>query len=128
MPTRNDADAQTGHVTEHDHVPDDLDGPRAAPDHHRVVFENDRVRIVETVIRAGDTAPLHTHRAPHLVIFSSGSHFVRRDETGNVLFDTRTAVPDFVVPPYSWSDGVSAHTLENTGADDIVATLVELKP
>ena len=115
-------------MAEPDDVPNNLDGPGAAPDHHRVVFENDRVRIVETVIRAGDTAPLHTHRAPHLVIISSGSHFVRRNETGNVLFDTRTAVPDFVMPPYSWSDGMSAHTLENTGADDIVAILVELRP
>lgn len=111
-----------------DDVPSTLDGPDAAPDHHRVAFENDRVRIVETVIRAGDTTPLHTHLAPHLLIFRGGSHFVRRDETGAVMFDTRTGVPAFAIPPYSWSDGVSAHTLENVGADDIVATAVELKP
>jgi len=39
----------------------DLDGPIAAPDHHRVVFENDRVRVLETVVRPGDTTPLHTY-------------------------------------------------------------------
>ena len=115
-------------MSHNDDLPNNLDGPIAAPDHHRVVFENDRVRIVETVIRAGDTTPLHTHLAPHLLIFSSGSHFVRRDETAALMFDTRTAAPGFVIPRHSWSDGVSAHTLENVGADDIVATAVELKP
>lgn len=106
----------------------DLDGATAAPDHHRVVFENERVRVFETVIRAGDRTPLHTHLVPHLVIFSGGSHFVRRDETGAVTFDTREANPPFVVPPYSWSDGLSAHTLENTGTHDLTATSIELKP
>jgi hypothetical protein len=37
----------------------DLDGIVAAPDHHRVIFENDRVRVLETIIRSGDVTPLH---------------------------------------------------------------------
>jgi hypothetical protein len=105
-----------------------LDGPIAAPDHHRVLFENDRVRVVETVIRVGDTTPLHTHLAPHLLIFSSGSRFVRRDADGAVMFDTRLQGPDFVIPAHSWNDGTGPHTLENVGSDDIMATAIELKP
>ena len=105
-----------------------LDGPIAAPDHHRVVFENTLVRVVETVIRAGDTTPLHTHLAPHLLIFSSGSRFVRRDADGAVMLDTRLEGPDFVIPAHSWNDGTGPHTLENVGPDDILATAVELKP
>ncbi len=105
-----------------------LDGPIAAPDHHRVVFENDRVRVVETVIRAGDTTPLHTHLVPHLLIFTSGSQFVRRDAEGAVMFDTRLQDPDFAIPAHSWNDGTGPHTLENLGPDDILATATELKP
>jgi hypothetical protein len=105
-----------------------LDGPVAAPDHHRVVFENDRVRVVETVIRAGDTTPLHSHLTPHLLIFTSGSRFVRRDAEGAVMLDTRLQGPDFVIPTHAWNDGTGAHTLENVGPDDILATAVELKP
>ena len=73
-------------------------GPVAAPDHHRVVFENERVRVVDTVIRAGDTAPLHTHLVPHLLIVTSGGQFIRRDVTGAVLVDTRDRGPDFTIP------------------------------
>jgi len=29
-----------------------------------VLFENDRVRVLETTIRAGEITPLHTHRSP----------------------------------------------------------------
>lgn len=105
----------------------DLDGPIAAPDHHRVVFENEHIRVLEVTIRVGDTAPLHTHLAPHAVIFSSGSQFVRRDETWTILLDTRAGGPDFVIPRYSWSDGQGAHTLENVGSDDILATAIEFK-
>jgi hypothetical protein len=105
----------------------DLDGPIGAPDHHHVVFENERVRVFEVVIRVGDTTPLHTHLTPHALVFSSGSHLVRRDASGAVLLDTRTEGPDFVLPRYSWSDGQAAHTLENVGSDDILATAIELK-
>ena len=33
---------------------DELDGVTIAPDIHRVVFENDVVRVLEITIRAGD--------------------------------------------------------------------------
>ena len=105
----------------------DLDGPVAAPDHHHVVFENDRVRVIETVIRAGDTAPLHTHLAPHVMIVRGGSHFMRRNAAGGVMLDTRAADPPFVLPRYLWSYGTPLHTLENTGTDDIDVIAIELK-
>ena len=106
----------------------ELDGPVAAPAHHRVLFENEHVRVIETVIRAGDTAPLHTHLVPHLVHFTSGSQFVRRDASGAVLLDTREQGTDYAIPVYSWNDGLGPHTLENVGPDDIVATSIERKP
>jgi hypothetical protein len=114
-------------MTDTDTTPAELDGPVAAPAHHRVVFENDRVRVVDTVIRAGDTAPLHTHLVPHLLIVTSGSQFVRRAVDGDVLMDTRDLGPDFAIPSYAWSDGIGPHTLENIGPDDILATAIELK-
>jgi hypothetical protein len=106
---------------------DDLDGPVADPEHHRVVFENDHVRVLETIIPVGDRTPLHTHLARHLMVASSGSHFVRRDASGAVAFDTRATDPPSVIKPIDWSDGTPAHTLENTGEDVIHVTAIELK-
>lgn len=104
-----------------------LDGPIAAPNHHRVVFENEHVRVLETTIPAGDTTPLHTHRAPHVIVVRSGTDFVRRNAVGEVVLDTRIlggfGKPDGVL----WSDGIDEHTLENVGRDDIVVHAIELK-
>ena len=107
--------------------PPELDGPIAAPDQHRVIFENDRVRMLETTIRAGQIAPLHTHRAPTLMYVISGSHSLRRDENGAVMLDTRATEPPFTMPQAMWSDFTPAHTLENTGDDDLVVIGMELK-
>ncbi len=105
----------------------DLDGVVAAPEHHRVSFENYRVRVVETSIPAGDTAPVHTHLAPAVQYVVSGSHFVRRDPGGQVLLDTRKSDPPFVWQRVMWSESNHAHSLENTGDQDLVVISVELR-
>ena len=106
---------------------EDLDGPVAAAGNHRVIFENDRVRVLDTRIPAGTTAPLHTHRRATASYVISGSGFVRRDEHGETLLDTRSIDPPFAMPSILWSDMTPAHTLENIGSDDIHVIAVELK-
>ena len=103
-----------------------LDGVAVNPGNHRLLFENDEVRVVETTIAVGETTPLHTHLTPTVTYVVSGSHFVRRDEHGAVLLDTR-ATPGFVLPEVLYSTGLAEHTLENTGHDPFVAIGVELK-
>ena len=107
--------------------PASLDGPIAAPDHHRVVWENERVRVLETTIPAGAITPLHTHRASTVMYVVSGTSFIRRNELGTVMLDTSAMDPPFVMPPILWSDTGPAHTLENTGPDPLVVIGVELK-
>jgi mannose-6-phosphate isomerase-like protein (cupin superfamily) len=105
---------------------DDLDGATAAPGNHTVLFENDRVRVLRTIIPAGTVTPLHTHLTPTLQYVLSGSHFVRRDEAGETMFDTR-ADPTFVLPQVQFAESIPRHTIENTGDDDLVVIGVELK-
>jgi hypothetical protein len=92
-----------------------------------VLFENDRVRVLETRIRPGEIAPVHTHRRPTVLCVLSGSSFIRRDPEGAVLLDTSRLDPPFVMPPVLWSDFTPAHTLQNTGPDELVVIGVELK-
>ena len=107
--------------------PDDLDGPIAAPGIHRVVFENDRVRVVETLIKVGERTPVHTHAAGTLSYVISGSHLVRRDEHGSVVLDTRTVDPPYVMPEVLWSEYLGAHSLENPGPAELRVIGIEVK-
>ena len=105
---------------------DALDGVAVAPANHKVIFENDEVRVLETTIATGEVTPLHTHLAPTVMYVLSGSHFIRRDEGGATMVDTRAA-PDFVLPKVLYSASTPRHTIENTGSDDLVVIGVELK-
>ena len=105
---------------------DELDGVAVAPDNHKVIFENDEVRVLETTIAAGTVTPLHTHLAPTVMYVLSGSHFIRRDEHGATMVDTRTN-PEFVLPKVLFAASTPRHTLENTGVDDLIVIGVELK-
>ena len=108
-------------------TPDELDGVAGRPRHPSVIFENDAVRVLEVTIAAGATTPLHTHLLPTVNYTLSGSQFVRRDEHGGTMFDTR-ADPAFVLPRVSYAASTPRHTIENTGSDDLVVIAVELKP
>ncbi len=105
----------------------ELDGVVASPDQHRVLLENEAVRVIETTIVAGETTPIHTHLWPQVQVALSGSQFIRRDGEGETLFDTR-ATPGFVLPRVSFAAPLGRHTIENLGTDDLVVISVELKP
>ncbi len=107
--------------------PDSLDALIAAPAHHRLLLEDQRMRVIHTRIAAGDIVPLHTHRWGGVAYLESWSHFIRRDERGEILFDSRLAgaTPNF--PCARWSEPLPPHTVENLGPLEISIVLIELK-
>jgi hypothetical protein len=99
----------------------------AAPDHHTLLFENERVRVLDTRISAGDKTPVHMHRWPAALYVISWSHFVRYDDTGEEVLDSRN-VPLLQNPPSAfWSEPLSPHSLENVGAETLRIISVEVK-
>jgi hypothetical protein len=107
--------------------PDQLDAVVAAPAHHHVLLENERVRVLETRIKPGDTTPVHTHRWPNVQYVLRGTDFVRHDGDGGVALDTRAGAG----PPQSattlWSGPLPPHSLENVGETELRVLMVELK-
>ena len=107
--------------------PDSLDALVAAPAHHALMLEDARVRMLRTTIPPGDIVPLHTHRWGGVAYVESWSHFIRRDERGEVLFDSRKAGPEPEVPCAQWLPPLPPHTVENLGPREIRILIVELK-
>ncbi len=107
--------------------PDSFDAVIAAPEHHVVLFENDRVRVLDTLIRPRCRTALHTHRWPMTMYVVSWSDFVRYDEHGAVVHDSRTSMPNATPPAAFWSEPMPPHSLENVGNADLRVVSVEIK-
>ncbi len=105
--------------------PDEMDALVAAPKHHTLVLENERVRLLDTWIPKGDTVPVHTHRWPGVYYTLQFSHFVRRDGDGNVLLDSRTL--EGPMPAAAFLENLPPHSVENVGDTDIHLVSVEMK-
>jgi hypothetical protein len=107
--------------------PDSLDALVAAPSHHQLLLEDQRVRVLHTRIPAGDVVPLHTHRWGGVAYLQSSSHFIRRGEKGEILFDSRQAGDPPKFPCAQWMPSLPPHTVENLGPLEISILIVELK-
>ncbi len=107
--------------------PDSLDALTAAPAHHQLLLEDERVRVLRTRIAAGEIVPLHTHRWGWVAYVESFSHFIRRDEKGAVLFDSRQAGAAPETPCAQRTQPLPPHTVENLGPLEISILMIELK-
>jgi len=105
---------------------DELDAVAAAPAHHHVLLENERVRVLETRIEPGDSTPVHTHRWPNVQYVLSSADFVRYDGDGRVTRDTRVSGPPQPAAAL-WSGPLPPHSLENVGETELRVIMIELK-
>lgn len=46
-----------------------LDAVVAAPKNHRVIFENDSLRVLEVILEPDEEEPVHHHRWPSVFVF-----------------------------------------------------------
>ena len=104
-----------------------LDAMTAAPEHHRVLLENDRVRVLEAWIAAGDTVPMHSHRWPSVIHVISASDFVRYDPQGHVVMDSRTLPSRPKSGDVLWSMPLQPHSIQNVGDTELRVIAIELK-
>ena len=99
----------------------------AAPRHHKLLFENEKVRVLDTFICPGELTEIHTHQWPSSLYILSWSHFIRYDIDGNIMLDSR----DLAAPPSPntalWSAALVPHALKNIGATDMHVISIEIK-
>ncbi len=110
-----------------DQGPGDLDALSAAPGQHRLLLENEQVRVLDTRIAPGEQTPLHTHAWPGVLYVRSWSDFVRRDADGRVLVDSRTMAAKPAAGTALWAPALGLHSAENVGDAELHVLAVEVK-
>lgn len=106
---------------------DTLDAMQAAPDHHDVLLENDRVRVLDTCVAPGERTPLHAHASSAALYVMSWSDFLRRDADGNIMADSRTWDRRPEIGEALWLPPLPPHTIENIGTAELRLIAIELK-
>jgi mannose-6-phosphate isomerase-like protein (cupin superfamily) len=107
--------------------PDALDAMIAAPAHHEVLLENDRVRVLDTLLRPGESTPVHTHPWPSVLYVLSWSDFIRCDADGRVLLDSRTLGSRPDKGSTLWTAALGPHSARNVGTTELRVIAVEMK-
>lgn len=95
------------------------DPVKLAPGVYKVLFENDRVRMLEIRLRPGGKSPMHSH--PPYVAYALGRFKIRL-----TLPDGQTKQLIFSEGETGWSDA-ETHSVENVGDTDLHALNIEIK-
>jgi mannose-6-phosphate isomerase-like protein (cupin superfamily) len=99
----------------------ELDATAAAPGNHKILFENDEVRVLEVTVAPGAREPLHVHRYPAVMVVDSSPHLVEHLQDGTSR--------DLGVrqPGTRWMPIAQGHAMENAGEVPLHAIRIELK-
>lgn len=89
------------------------------PRGHRVLLENDRVRVMEVRIAPGDKSGMHEH--PACVVYALSNSRVRFSFKDGSSRESESKNGDVVFSAGGW------HEVENIGATEDAGIIVELK-
>ena len=96
------------------------DAVKVTPQYYTVRLDNDRVRVLEYVLPAGQSEPLHSHH-PGVAYVINGATLHTTMADGSVADGT------LHVGDVHWRDKNVTHAVQNVGSSDMRALLVELK-
>jgi mannose-6-phosphate isomerase-like protein (cupin superfamily) len=102
----------------------EYDSVRAAPKNHKVLLENDRVRVLDVTVQPGEREPLHAHCRPSVLYITQRGALRDRDKDGHVVLDEASAPP---LPAVQWHETEPLHSVENLDAKPLHIVRIELK-
>jgi hypothetical protein len=107
--------------------PESLDAPAAAPGNHRILFENERVRVLDVVVPVGGREPVHAHCWPSVLYVMFRGKLRERDATGEVIREVAETPPLSAFPMTQWLPVSPPHSIENLDSQPIHLLRIELK-
>jgi hypothetical protein len=107
--------------------PANLDAVKAAPETHKVIFENEHVRVLEVTIAPHSKEPIHTHCWPSTLYIQQIGDIIDRDANGKILFDSRQLKEKEKqrAPFVLWTPPEGPHSDENP--DDLPIKMIQIE-
>tara|TARA_R110000744_G_scaffold328470_2_gene434095 strand:+ start:939 stop:1394 length:456 start_codon:yes stop_codon:yes gene_type:complete len=93
--------------------PKDQDAVVSAPDNHKILLENDKVRVLEVTLAPNELEPVHHHQWPSVLYIMEAGDFIDRDADGNAIMDTRKIPEPLVFPLTMYKEPEAPHSVEN---------------
>ena len=107
--------------------PDKLDAVIAAPGNHKIILENDRIRVLSVTVAPGENEPLHMHRMPSVLYIIAEDDIQDFDADGKLLYDTRSQASPPKTPYAEWMPPQAPHRVVNRSKNPLRLIRVELK-
>ena len=95
------------------------DPVKLAPDKYKVIFNNDKVRVLDVRLKPGDKSPMHSH--PNYVVYSFNNSTVKFTSK-----DGKSTKVKIKAGQCQWRNAES-HAVENTGKTEVHVLNIELK-
>lgn len=106
----------------------DRDAMAAAPHHHRVLFENEEVRVLEVTILPGEKEEFHTHECKSLFIVDSFADMRYYGANQEVLYERPAPPPHIARTTLTWKEPEGLHAIENVSQAQVLHGIrIELK-
>lgn len=107
--------------------PESFDAVTAAPKSHKILINNEKVRVLEIVIRPGEKEPMHTHKWPSVMIVDQRARIRYYNENDELVFESPEDVQasDKLNPDWMAPEGL--HAVENIDAKLYYGIRIEIK-
>ena len=95
------------------------DAVQVAPHVYKVLFENERVRLLQVRLKAGESSPMHSH--PAYLIYGLADSKVKFNSSTGESADIEVKAGDVM-----WRES-EEHAVDNLGSADVDALVFEVK-
>lgn len=106
------------------------DAVAAAPQSHRILLEDDKIRVLRVEVAPGATEPIHDHRWPSMMYFERPqpiTYFSYKLVNGKPVETSRVDAPAMETSLTVRGEPEDLHAVANRGSAPFVAIRIEFK-
>lgn len=107
-----------------------FDAVAAAPTSHRVLMEDEKIRVLRVEVAPGATEPVHEHRWPSVMYFQQPqpiTYITYRLVNGRAVETERIDAPALEASQTVRGEPEGLHAIKNLGAEPFLAVRIEFK-